>query len=111
MFEESGLSDSIADNDLHYLWNNCCCCGDELVDEVIPFSNTELLRRFGMDYSLEEVFDLAEDYLDCRCASLFNSDRRNGCVTVEDFYRDRFDRSSSVFSPKFQYRHSQSKLF
>ena len=111
VFEDKGLSYSIADNDLHYLGNNDCCCGDGLVSEVTHFNNTELLHRFGLDYDLDTVFELGEEYLDCRCSSLFNSDRRNGCVSFSDFYEDRFDRSSSVFSPKFQYRCSQSRLF
>lgn len=111
LFEDKGLSWSIADNDLHYLGNNKCCCGDALVNEVVPFNNTELLHCKGFDYSLDDVFECGEDYLDCRCSSLFNSDRRNGCVTVRDFYLDRFDRESSVFSPKFQYVNVQSVLF
>lgn len=110
LFEEKGLSYSIADNDLHYLGNNNCCCGDELVEEPVHFSNTELLHRKGFNYTLDDVFTCGEDYLDCRCSSLFNSDRRNGCVTVRDFYMDRFDRGSSVFSPKFQYKSVQSRL-
>lgn len=110
VFEDKGLSYSIADNDLHYLGNNDCCCGDALAFEVTHFNNTELLHRFGFDYDLDTVFELSDGYLDCRCSSLFNSDRRNGCVSFSDFYEDRFDRESSVFSPKFQYRNVQSRL-
>ena len=103
LFEENGLSYSIADNDLHYIGNNQCCCGDNLIHKGIDFSNTSLIRRYGLNYTLEDVFNLAKDYLHCKCSSLYNSDRRNGCVTVEDFYRDRFDRKSAIFSPKLQY--------
>ena len=110
LFEDKGLSYSIADNDLHYLGNNCCCCGDELVEEPLHINNTELLHRKGFNYTLEDVYELGQSYLDCRCSSLFNSDRRNGCVTVKDFYEDRFNRKSSVFSPKFQYKSVQARL-
>ena len=114
LLEEYGLSWSIADNDLHYLGNNYCCCGDGLIGKGILFSNTFLIRELGtLDYSLDDVFGFAEGYLDCKCSSLYNSDRRNGCVTVRDFYLDRFGRKSAIFSPCFQFREKsgyQSKL-
>ena len=103
LLEEHGLSYSVADNDLHYLGNNRCCCGDGLIGKGTSFANTYLIREYGRKYNLEDVFNECGDYLECKCSSLFNSDRRNGCVSVKDFYLDRFDRASAIFSPQFQY--------
>ena len=103
LFEDNGLSYSIADNDLHYMGNNHCCCGDDLISKGIMFANTRLIKEYGCNYNLDDVFCEAKDYLDCKCSGLFNSDRRNGCVTVRDFYMDRFDRKSAIFSPSFQF--------
>ena len=101
--ESNGYSYSIADNDLHYLGNNVCCCGDALIGEGIGFCNGSLIREYGSDYCLGDVFCEANEYLDCVCSSLYNSSRRNGCKTVRDFFVDRFERGSAIFSPKFQY--------
>jgi len=113
IFKKYDVSYSIADNDLHYLGNNKCCCGDNLIDNSTHFCNTELLHTIGKNYTLNDVFNLSKEYMDCKCSSLFNSDRRNGCVTFKDYYLDRFNRSSSTFSPKFQYYDFmfQSRLF
>ena len=112
LLKEKGLSYSIADNDLHYIGNNECCCGDRLIAQYTKFNNTTLLQRYGKDYTLTDVFDNSEDYWECKCSSLFNSDRRNDCTTVAEFYLDRFHKSSSPFSPQFQYYtdYRQTKL-
>jgi len=42
-FEEHNSSYSIADNDLHYLGNNKCCCGDSLCfNQYTNFNTTTL---------------------------------------------------------------------
>ena len=101
-FEDHGISYSIADNDLHYLSNNKCCCGDKLIHRQTSFHNTRLLQE-NKNYSLETVLDTLGDLKDCNCRGLFTSNRVNDCVTVEDFYRERYPKKRSPFSPQFQY--------
>ena len=109
LFEDRSLSYSIADNDLHHMGNNYCCCGDALIMQDTLFHNTRLLQK-SKNYSMEVVFNEGSDYLDCNCSSLYVSDKRNGCRTVKEFYEDRFDRKTSTFSPKFQYYSNQVRL-
>lgn len=109
-FKENDYSWSIADNDLHYLGNNSCCCGDKLINNQTDFHNTRMLKEYGKNYSLEDISREADKYKLCKCTSLFNSDRREGCKTVWEFYRKRFDRKSSPFSPKFQFYNVQKTL-
>ena len=101
--EEQGYSWSIADNDLHYMSNNLCCCGDKLINKQTLFHNTRMLKLYGHKYTLTHISDKIKHYKDCKCSTLFTSDRREGCKTVQEFYNKRFDRKTSPFSPKYQY--------
>ncbi|MBU3135044.1 hypothetical protein KPL39_02055 [Clostridium gasigenes] len=101
--KEYNIPYSIADNDLHYIGTNKCCCGDRLVSKTTNFNNTNLLTSVGMDYRLEDIKNNLEDYNDCKACQLFTSNRTEGCKTVGEFYDKRFDRASSPFSPKFQW--------
>lgn len=94
---------SIADNDLHYISSGKCCCGDTLIKKSTDFNNTALLHKFGINYTLEDVKNCLGDCAGCKANHLFTSNRQEGCVTVEDFFEKRFDRSTSPFSPKFLY--------
>ncbi len=109
-FKTNNYSWSIADNDMHWLGNNLCCCGDKLVEKQTLFHNTRMLQLCGNDYQLKDISVRLKDYKDCKCSSLFNSDRREGCSTVEEFYIKRFGRKSSPFSPKYQYHKKQKSL-
>lgn len=103
--EENNMSYSIADNDLHHLGNNKCCCGDALVSKSTTFNNTYLCKEYG-EYRREHV-DIGLDEFECsscKCSQLFTSNRVGNCITVSDFYDERFDRKSSPFSPKFLYK-------
>lgn len=102
-FNEHGISYSIADNDLHYLSNNLCCCGDKLIPKQTRFHNTRLFQEYGRDYNLEDVYDALDTFKDCNCRGLFTSNRVGDCYTVKDFYNERFHRRTSPFSPQFQY--------
>lgn len=103
-FEASSIPYSIADNDLHYLGTNKCCCGDKLIRKSTSFNNTTMLKNYGKDYTLENVQEeLGSWFCDCKANHLFTSNRQEGCRTVIEFYEKRFDRKSSPFSPKFQY--------
>ena len=101
--DEFHIPYSIADNDLHYITKGNCCCGDTLIKKSTKFNNTYLLRNFGQDYKIENVIDNLGDYADCKACQLFTSNRIEGCKTVGEFYKKRFERKSSPFSPKFQY--------
>ena len=104
-FEKNKISYSIADNDLHFIGTNKCCCGDVLIDKSTSFNNTTMIKTYGIEYAKEqldeEIFD--SNVRDCKCNQLFTSNRQEGCVSVQDFYDKRFYRKSSPFSPMFQY--------
>lgn len=104
--QEKELSYSIADNDMHHIGTNMCCCGDKLIHKSTSFNNTAMIQQFGTDYS-KKILDnqlKTEGVENCKCDILFTSNRRNGCVTVQDFYDERFDKKVSPFSPKFLYK-------
>ena len=102
--ENNNISYSISDNDLRLLGNNKCCCGDKLVRKASNFDITAMLMDKGRDYTIDDVMSRVEALkcADCKCKSLFTSNRTNGCNTVAEFYQERFDKKSSPFSPKFQ---------
>lgn len=97
---------SIADNDLHYIGTNSCCCGDALVYKSTRFNNTSMIHNYGIDYTKNELLNELQEseVCGCMCAHLFTSNRQEGCKTVYDFFNRRFDRKTSPFSPKFLYR-------
>lgn len=101
--EKMNASYSIADNDMHHLGNNYCCCGDSLVIKSTTFNNTYMCHFYGKSYCKEQIDDEIFDcgIRDCKCNHLFTSNRQEGCVSVQDFYDKRFYRKSSPFSPMF----------
>ena len=102
-FTEHDISFSLADNDMHHIGTNHCCCGDALVTKSTRFNNTAMCQLYGKDYAKEqldeELFNCA--VRDCKCNHLFTSNRQEGCISVQDFYDKRFHRKSSPFSPEF----------
>lgn len=105
-FEENNIPYSIADNDLHYIGNNKCCCGDKLIDKSTNFNTTAMLKKYGIEYNKNQLdCELKEcGICDCKAKHLFTSNRTEGCETVQEFYNKRFDRKTSPFSPKFLYK-------
>lgn len=102
-FTEHNISFSLADNDLHHIGTNRCCCGDALVKKSTTFNNTTMCKLYGSNYTKQQV-DLQLQscgVCSCKCNQLFTSNRQEGCVSVQDFYDKRFDRKTSPFSPKF----------
>jgi DNA repair photolyase len=104
-FSEHNIPFSIADNDMHYIGNNFCCCGDRLVKKSTSFNNTAMIKTYGIGYAKEQIDEelFCSGYRDCKCNHLFTSNRQEGCVSIQDFFDKRFYRPSSPFSPMFQY--------
>lgn len=102
-FTEHNIPFSLADNDMHHIGTNACCCGDRLVTKSTSFNNTAMCKLYGKCYSKEQLDDeLFEGGVrDCKCNHLFTSNRQEGCTSVQDFYDKRFYRKSSPFSPLF----------
>lgn len=102
-FTEHGIPFSLADNDLHHIGTNACCCGDRLVTRSTTFNNTAMCQLYGKCYAKEQIdHELFESNVrDCKCNHLFTSNRQEGCVSVQDFFDKRFYRKSSPFSPDF----------
>lgn len=100
--EYHGIPWSIADNDMHEIGKCSCCCGDALVDHASGFDSTAMCAKHGTGYALDDVLaEIPQQLRECKVNQLFTSNRQEGCVTVEDFYRKRFDRRTSPFSPKY----------
>ena len=101
--EANNMPYSIADNDLHHMGNNKCCCGDKLIPKSTSFNNTAMVKKYGVGYTKDDIYHEIGCVCECKCNQLFTSNRQEGCTTVGDFYNKRFSRSSSPFSPKFLY--------
>lgn len=112
-FEKNNIPYSIADNDLHFIGTNKCCCGDRLINKSTNFNNTTMIKNYGRDYTKKQLDEeLSKGGVkDCKCNYLFTSNRQEGCTTVQEFYDKRFYRKSSPFSPCFQFTDEQLKLF
>lgn len=98
--DEIGVSWNVSDTNMHQ-GTDRCCCGDSVVPNPLPFSSMQLIQDKGRDYTMEDVLEYCGEYKDCRCDSLFTSNRREGCITIEDFYKKRWDRQISPFSAKY----------
>ena len=101
-----GSSYSISDNDMRWQGNNKCCCGDTLVmGGATGFDVTALQMKYRGGYHLMDALNEISHFgcSDCKCFDLFASNRTNGCKTVSEFYKERFKKASSPFSPNFQY--------
>ena len=105
-FDKYNIPFSIADNDLHQIGTNKCCCGDRLVKKSTDFNNTAMIKKYGVDYEKEQLDEelFNSGCRDCKCNHLFTSNRQEGCTSVQDFYDKRFYRKSSPFSPLFLYK-------
>lgn len=110
-FKENGIPYSIADNDMHDIGTNYCCCGDRLVGNYLLSANTAMCKLYGSEYSKEQMDEMLfhEKIGDCVCNQLFTSNRQEGCKTVQEFYDKRFYRKSSPFSPYFLRSNGDSK--
>lgn len=101
--EKYNIPYSIADNDMHDISCSKCCCGSVLAKKTTTFNNTSMIQKYGIDYTLKDVYKELGDYASCKSAYLFTSNRQEGCSTIKEFYDKRFDRKRSPFSPLFLY--------
>jgi DNA repair photolyase len=107
--EDMKASYSIADNDLHHLGNNYCCCGDRLAYST-SINTTYMCHYYGKEYAKEQIDEelFNSNLRDCKCNHLFSSNRQeDGAVSVQDFFDRRFYRETSPFSPLFLYDDDQ----
>jgi DNA repair photolyase len=102
-FEKKGMSYSISDNDLRYIGNNNCCCGDRLAFKTTGFDTTAMCMKHDKHWKLGDLLESAGEYLCCKCDNLVSSNRTFGCKTVKDFCEKRFPEKTSPMSPRFQY--------
>lgn len=104
--ESNHLSYSIADNDLRYLGNNVCCCGDALVHKSTSFHTTAMIAKYGVNYTREQLLNevRASGFAQCRAAYLASSNRQHFGTTVEDILCAKYDVRQSPSSPRFLYR-------
>lgn len=94
---------SIADNDMRSITMSKCCCGEPLIKKSTDFNTTAMLYKYDSGYTLEDVYSECNYcILNSKAKHLFTSNRVGNCVTLKDFYEERFDKKSSPFSPKFQ---------
>lgn len=111
-FKEHNIPFSIADNDLRWIGNNKCCCGDILVHKSTNFNSTAMIMKYGIDYAKEQLDEelFNANCRDCKCNQLFTSNRQEGCKSVQDFYDKRFYRRTSPFSPDYQHKSENEQL-
>ena len=110
-FEEHGLSYSISDNDLRYIGNNNCCCGDVIVRKPVEFNTTYFVKKYGVDFSREQFnSELCKlPCTQCTCSKIRASNRTKKGETFEQLANRVFDSPMSPMSPKFQYRGPSSR--
>lgn len=105
--EKMGASYSIADNDLRFLGNNKCCCGDALCNST-GFDTTAMIRKYGVHWRLGDLLKEIPDGVQGSVAKhLFASNRQYGCITVKDFCEKRIRERTSPMSPSYQYTQKQ----
>lgn len=106
--QKHNKSYSISDNDMRYLSNNYCCCGDSLVKKATSINTTSMIRKYGRGYGVNEIKkEVANSGCGgCKCGHLFTSNRIDGADTVGEFFKRRFKKASNPASPNFQYVHN-----
>ena len=104
-FEKNNKSYSIADNDLRFLGNNYCCCGDCLINKSTGFDTTCMLKKHGKGYSLENVLEAVDELGIGDYSADYYAPAKDcmGSKTVKDFIIRRFNSKRSNVSPKYQY--------
>lgn len=85
--------------------------GNSLNLNTIPFDTFHLKEKYGSNWTMNDGLNEMGEYKDCNCYNLFTSNRRNGCKTVEEFYRDRWGKPTTTFAPENQFKPKNTTLF
>jgi len=103
ILNEYNIPYSLADNDMHHISSSTCCCGDVLIKKSTSFHTTNMVKKYGSNYTKDDLkIELKNSgFKECIAKNLFTSNRQEGLNTVEDFLLKRYDRKTSPFSPKF----------
>ena len=94
-----------------HLGNCDCLGGDTLAWNTTSFDTFHLKEKYGDNWSLNDGLNEIGEYKDCNCQSCYTSNRLYGCRTVEDFYKDRWDKPNTKFHPRNQYKPPSTTLF
>jgi DNA repair photolyase len=97
---------SVADNDLRYISDCKCCCGDMLVSKSTDFNTTAMIRKYGLEYTLSDVEHEATVYKNCYVDMLCMSNQKikSGKREMIAYIEDKFDKNTSTISPNYQYK-------
>lgn len=102
-FKSIGASYSIADNDLRYLGNNSCCCGDRLIKNSTNFNSTAVLMNVELDGYDDKMIQNIGEYENCNIKSLFTSNRCDKFKTIKEFITVKLPEKTHPCSKKFLY--------
>lgn len=89
-FEENNISYSIADNDLRYMSNNYCCCGDNLIKNSTTFNPTYLHKKYGHLYSYDNLTKETNMYTNCEIKNNMN---------IQKYFKLEYNKSTSLINP------------
>ena len=106
--EENGYSYSTS---FIHVGNGDCLGGDALGWKTTGWDTYHLKEKYGDNWTLNEGLNEMGEYKYCDCRSQFTSNRHYGCKTVEDFYRHRWDKPSTKFTPQNQFKPPSTTLF
>lgn len=101
--KEYNIPFSISDNEIRYISENKCCCGDRLVKKSANFNTTALIMKYGTDYSQYNALCELGNCRNCLCKHLFASNRQEGVKTVEDFINRNFHNIKNPLSKEYQH--------
>lgn len=78
--------------------------GDSLAWNHTTFNTFHLKEKYGDNWTVNQGLKEIGDYKNCDCSHLWTSNRRNGCKTVEEFYKDKWEKPQCKFHPKNQFK-------
>ena len=87
-----------------HLGNTDCLGSDTLAWKHTNFDTFHLKEKYGDNWTIDNGLKEIGEYKDCICNSLWTSNRQNGCKTVEEFYRNKWNNHNCKFNPRNQYK-------
>lgn len=106
----------LEDNDYSYstsfihLGNSDCLGGDVLAWNYTHFDTFHLKTKYGDNWTVNDGLNEIGEYKNCICNYLWTSNRQDGCKTVEEFYKHKWNSNRCKFNPKNQYKPPTSNL-